>query len=294
LSNLHHKSKYAALILVMVSFFLVGCSLQESQKTAITTLKMGVLPDEKKDVLLDRYEPLREHLSDSLGIPVELIIPDDYAALVQAFGNGLIDLAYFGGFTFVQAYQQFGAVPLVLRDIDTRFTSYFVTRKDHPAKELAQFKGAAFAFGSELSTSGHLMPRHFLNIQDIDAENFFQDVRYSGAHDKTVEWVRDNEVEIGAVNAQVFRSMLADRRLKPDELRVVYETPPYTDYVWAVQSRVDEKTFLKLRDAFLFLSPDDELHLEILNKMNSGGFLPANAGSFADLMSTADALGLIE
>jgi phosphonate transport system substrate-binding protein len=278
----------------MVPFFVVGCSLKDGEKTAITTLKMGVLPDEKKDVLLDRYEPLREHLSDSLGIPVELIIPDDYSALVTLFGNGSIDLAYFGGLTFVQANQKSGAVPLVLRDIDSRFTSYFVTRKDHAAKELSQFKGAAFAFGSELSTSGHLMPRHFLKAQGIDAENFFQDVRYSGAHDKTVEWVRDDEVEIGAVNAQVFRSMLTDGRLKPDELRIVYETPPYTDYVWAVRSGVDEKTYLKLRDAFLFLSPGDERHSEILNKMDTGGFLPAATGSFTDLIRIADTLGLIE
>lgn len=106
-------------------------------------------------------------------------------------------------------------MPLVIRDIDLRFTSYFVAKADSPAKSINYFAGESFAFGSRESTSGHLTPRHFLAAQDITKE-FFRDVRSSGAHDATAYWVSDGTVTIGVLNAHIFRMMLDGLRLKTD------------------------------------------------------------------------------
>ena len=59
----------------------------------------------------------------------------DYAASVEALANRQVDLAWFGGFTFVQAQQRSGgkAMPLVQRTEDEQFRSVFITTEPHQA-----------------------------------------------------------------------------------------------------------------------------------------------------------------
>lgn len=246
-------------------------------------LRVGVLPDQERAALDDRYGPLLVHLAETLDLDVELRVPADYAALVEAFRAGEVDLAYFGGATFVQAHRTAGAVPLVMRDVDAEFTSYFIASQDDEGGEIRAFAGRPFAFGSALSTSGHLMPRYFLHRMGIVSERFFGEVLYSGSHDQTVYWVRDGRAALGAVNAEIFAAMIRDGRLAPGAVRIVWETPLYADYVWAVRPAFGEAFRLRLRDAFLELAPGHEGHRDILRRMGSDGFLPASIGDFADL-----------
>lgn len=279
-------------IVAVLSILPIGCS-QRASEPLPPVLKIGILPDESREKLIEQYEPLRKHLSESLGLPCELIFPDSYDALVETFGAGAVDLAYFGGLTFVKARVAYDATPLVMRDVDTQFTSYFIVRADSKGMRIDDFEGQALAFGSRRSTSGHLMPRHYLISKDITPEIFFGAVQYSGAHDTTVEWVRDGTVDIGAVNALIFRTMAADGRINRDIFRIVCETRPYIDYVWAVQASMDDTGKKKLRDAFMALSPSREEHEAILQNLGANGFLPASAKSFIDLEKIATALELL-
>ena len=278
----------------VVSILVTGCSDQRAAGDLPPLLKIGLLPDVSAEIQATRYEPLRRHLSETLGLPCELVFHENYNALVESFDAGTVDLANFGGLTFVQARNACNAVPLVMRDVDTRFTSYFLVRTDSPAKSVDDCENRTLAFGSRLSTSGHLMPRHFLALQDITPEIFFRDVRYSGAHDTTVNWVRDGLVELGAVNSQVFKAMLTDGRVQKGEFRIVWETPPYPNYVWAVQSSLGKTGRTKLRDAFLVLSLNNEQHEEILRNMNAGGYLPADAEAYSDLEEIASTLEVLQ
>lgn len=278
-----HLTFLICVLFAVGSALVTGCSDQRPDKDLPALLKIGVLPDQDKDQLVERYTPLLEHISEFLGIPCKLIIPESYGELVESFGTGSLDLAHFGGLTFVQAKNTYGAVPLVMRDVDSRFSSYFVARTDSSVKSVEDCKNMAFAFGSRLSTSGHLMPRHFLALENITPETFFREVRYSAAHDTTVEWVREGAVALGAVNAQIYREMLGDGRAQEQEFRIVRQTPPYSDYVWAVQSSLGQSITTKLRNAFLVLSPGRESHAAILQSVGAGGFLPSQEGAFSEL-----------
>lgn len=269
-----------------------GCGDREINESLPSILKIGILPDESRVKLDERYEPLRQYLSESLGIPCQLVFADTYDAMVESFGVGAVHLAYFGGVTYVQARTAYDAVPLVMRDVDTRFTTCFVAKADNACSTLASYEGSVIAFGSRLSTSGHLMPRHFLGDLDIAPEIFFGEVRYSGAHDTTIEWVRDGTATIGAVNTKILEGMMADGRIREGEFQIVWETPPYCDYVWAVQSSLGKECRKKLLDAFLALSPVIDSHESILGNLDAGGFYPANAEDFATLEVIVSNMGL--
>ena len=239
-----------------------------------------MLPDVRPDTLESNYQPLTTYLSEELQQEVQLVIPEDYADLVRMFGTAEVDIANFGGATFVSAEEKYQAVPLVMRDIDTRFTSYFLARFDAKEGRVSDFEGQALGFGSRLSTSGHYMPRYFLQEQAIDPDTFFSDVLYSGAHDKTVGLLLDGQVDLAAVNSEVVDSMLRQGQLDAKSLRIVWETPVYADYVWAIQPGWNELYANKVRDAFLRLSLSDERDAEILQNLGAGGFLPATTGDF--------------
>jgi phosphonate transport system substrate-binding protein len=260
-----------------------------------TVIRIGVLPDDNKESLRSRYTPLLRYLAQKIGHDTELVIPSSYGELLNLFRDDKIQVAYFGGLTFVQANMFYAATPLVMRDVDARFTSWFLVRANDPAESLADVKNKKLTFGSRLSTSGHLMPRYFMNSESqINPETYFSEVTYSGAHDKTAEYVRDGLADVGVANPEIIKAMFYDGRLKEKELRILWETPPYVDYVWAVQGNLDENIQLQIRDAFLTLTKDDKQGKDILEDLGAEYFLPAGINDFMQLQSIAQQLDMLE
>ena len=281
-------------ILALIFLLAAGCSKPANQEPLPPILRIGLLPDENREEQQRRFEPLLQHLSKRLDMRCDLVFSDNYDDLIEKFGEHEVDIAYFGGLTFVKAKMAYNAKPLVMRDIDIRFTSYFVTKAEGSARTINDYKGKRIAFGSRLSTSGHLMPRHFLELHDIVPETYFREVHYSGTHDKTIEMVAQGKADVGAVNSEIFRAMLANGRINEETIKILWETHPYSNYVWVVQSNLSERARTKLRDAFLVLSPNNEEHSAILSNFGAGGFLPATVEMFFDLEKIAMKLGTLE
>ncbi|NIS37658.1 phosphate/phosphite/phosphonate ABC transporter substrate-binding protein [Candidatus Saccharibacteria bacterium] len=264
---------------------LTACGPEEriSEQT-YSLLRVGVLPDQHKDKLIKKYQPLFDFLSKETGIPVEFIPSDNYADLLSQIRNGRLDLFFLGGVTFVQAYVEKAVQPLVMRNIDTRFTSYFLVRADHPAKDLKETRTQVLGFGSKFSTSGHYMPRYYLEQKSIVPEYFFKEIRYSGKHDLTALWVQNGKVDVGVANSNIVDAMLKSGELDKNKIRVLWETPPYSDYVWAVNNQMPQALQTKVINAFLDLSLDQPDHRTILEFLGAEYFLPANASEFQNLI----------
>jgi len=148
---------------------------------------------------------------------------------------------------------------------------------------VAHLEGRSLCFGSPLSTSGHLMPRHFLQEMGFDPERHFGLVVYSGSHDETVRMVRERSVEAGVVNAKIFDAMVTQGRLTPDDVRVLWESPAYVNYVWALQPYIEGDLRARIRDAFLILSEEDPEHARVLEAVRAKHFLPAMCDDFDEL-----------
>ena len=178
---MRYRARY---LMLFLAFVLTACVLDE-EKGLPDPLRIAVLPDQESDQLIEIYTPLKEYLSAELGVQVELKVPQSYSHLLDMFHDHEADLVYFGGVTYVQARLRDDAKPLVMRDVDAKFTSYFIVRADETARQISDMAGRKLSFGSQLSTSGHFMPRQFLLNSGIVPEDYFDDVVYSGAHDRT-------------------------------------------------------------------------------------------------------------
>jgi len=249
---------------------------------------VAVLPDTKPEELRHRHASLIRYLSDTLQMPVELVIPANYDEMLVDFANGKIDLAFFGGYTFVLARQCCNALPLVMRDVDRNFTTVFLASASDSRNSLQDFKGASFTFGAPLSTSGHLMPRYFLEQQGIIPEQFFGEIQYSGGHDKTAFLVQDQVVDLGAANSVIIGQMAQRDELSPNTLKIIWETPTYMDYVWAVTETLPASLVNQIRDAFLELSKIDTAQSVVLEDQGAGGYLPAALSDFEVLINVVE------
>lgn len=244
-------------------------------------LRIGVVPSVNRERVKQRYAPLQAYLSEEVGLPVELVIPADYQGLMALFAKKKVDLALFGGSEYVTAMIQYDANPLVMRNIDTHFTSSFIVSAASTATSLTDFKGHKLAFGNPLSTSGHVMPRHFLyTTYTLKPEQFFSEVAYAGAHDKTAYQVRDGLADLGAINTYTLKNMFSDGRLNQEDVRTLWETPPYVNYVWSLQKDVDVALEIALRNAFLSLDHQNPTHKLILDNLNAEYFLPAGRSDY--------------
>src|SRR5690554_7582416 len=132
-------------------------SLTALASQAADVLRVSAIPDEAPTELLFRSQPLGAYLEQELGMKVEFVPVADYPAVVEALATDRLDMAWLGGFTFVQVYLKTGnAIPLVQREQDAEFISNFITANPE-VNSLADLKGKTFAFGSISSTSGSLM-----------------------------------------------------------------------------------------------------------------------------------------
>lgn len=262
---------------------------------AAETLRVSAIPDEAPTELLRKFKPLGEYLHKQLGMEVTFVPVADYPAVVEALSSDKLDLAWLGGFTFVQVHlKDPSATPLVQREQDATFTSKFITA-DPNVKSLADLKGKTFAFGSVSSTSGSLMPRYFmLKNNNIKPETYFSRVAYSGAHDATVAWVQAGKADAGVLNASVWQKLVDAGKVDTDKVKVFATTPTYYDYNWTVRGNMDAGLKTKIKQAFLDLDPANPEHKAILDLQAASRFIETSPDNYKGTEEAAREAGLLK
>ena len=258
-------------------------------------LRVSAIPDEAPTELQRKFAPLGKYLEQETGMKVSFVPVSDYAAVVESLATKKLDLAWLGGFTFVQAKTRTNgtAIPIIQREEDAKFTSKFITA-DPNIKSYADLKGKTFAFGSPSSTSGHLMPRFFLQQAGIAADKDFKNVAFSGAHDATVAFVAAGKADAGVLNASVWDKLVEAKKVDTEKVRVFATTPPYFDYNWTVRGDLDPALIKKLTDAFLKLDPKNPEHLEIMQLQRASKFIPTKKENYEGIEKAAQAAGLLK
>jgi phosphonate transport system substrate-binding protein len=275
----------------IASTMLLSAGLSYSQQV----LRVSAIPDEAPTELQRKFKPLGEYLEKKLSMKVEFTPVTDYAASVEGLINNKLDMVWFGGFTFIQAKVRSNnqVVPLVQRAEDEKFKSVFITTSKDITK-LEDLKGKTFTFGSESSTSGHLMPRSYLLAAKINPDSDMKRIAFSGAHDATVAAVSGGKVDAGALNISVWEKLVAGGKVDTKLVHVFYTTPGYYDYNWSVRADMNPAVRKKLTDAFLALDAKNPADKEILDLQRASKFIPTKAENYTAIEAAAHNAGLLK
>ena len=268
-------------------------------------LTIGAIPDQDPEVLQRLYGELTAYLESELGVPVRYEPVTDYAAAVTAFRVGDLDMAWFGGLTGVQARLQVpGAEAILQRGIDDDFRSVFIAHADAGIDSITSIEGLSaleertFTFGSEISTSGRLMPQYFLQQAGVSLEDFRGEPGFSGSHDKTIQLVEAGTYEAGALNGQVWESRLASGRTDTSRVKAIWRTPTYYDYHWVVRPDLEERFgegfVAEVEEAFLGLSAEDGAReRQILEMFGAEEFIRTENANYEQIEQIGREIGKI-
>ena len=272
-----------------------------ARSQAPTELRISFIPDQNVATLEKIADKITAYLSKETGVKVVYEKSADYQACVNGLAANKLDMVWFGGVTLCQADERTKGKTVVVacRDIDLKFKSYLIASKDaldkglvKPVEKLAdlkaQAKGLKFTFGAKDSTSGHIMPRHFLVEAGLDPETAFAGKpEYSGNHNNTFTAVTTGAVDLGAINYTVWDAKKEEDR---KGAKIVFTTPAYVDYCFAAHNRLGDELIGKLRAALVKLDAKDPAHKEVLDAWKCKQFVAADGKQWDGIRSVLKSL----
>lgn len=211
------------------------------------TFVFTAIPDQDATRLEERFSRVATYLQEKLGVPVKYVPVKSYPAAVTAFVNDEVQLAWFGGFTGVQAREKVPGSQAIAQGIeDKNFKSYFIANAATGLKDDKDLDkgiaGKTFAFGSRSSTSGRVMPEYFIRQRfGKGPEEVFSKVGFSGDHTRTIQLVQSGAYEVGAVDYSVWELEKKAGHVDESKVHVIWQSPPFPDYQWTVRGDVDKK-----------------------------------------------------
>lgn len=262
-------------------------------------LYFSAIPSEDEAKLVERFTKVGDYLSKALGVPVKYVPVKSYPAAVTAFRNDQIQLAWFGGFSGVQARLLVpGSRAIAQGEEDPTFITYIIAHVGTGLKPSDAFpveaKGRSFTFGAKTSTSGRVMPEYWVRQKSgLAPEAFFSRVGFSGDHTQTLKLVSTGAYDLGALDYKVYEKAVRDGAPEVQTAKVLWKTPTYPDYNWSVRGDLDAKFGAgfadKVQKALIEMKEPD-----LLASFPRKSFIPATNADFEPVEKTARELKLLE
>jgi phosphonate transport system substrate-binding protein len=288
--------------LAMLSALLGGGNAVAQEKPALI---FTAIPDQDETRLVERFTRVAGYLQGKLGVPVKYLPVKSYPAAVAAFTNNQVQLAWFGGFTGVQARRQVPDSEAIAQGAeDLAFKSFFIANArtgliksglNPPSSFPKDIAGKSFTFGSRASTSGRLMPEYFIRQQfgGRSPDEVFSRVGFSGDHSRTIQLVQSGAFEVGVVDYSVWQLDSNAGKVDPSQVAVIWETPTFPDYQWTVRGDVEKTYGTGFKEGLRasLLAIDDPA---ILSQFARTKFVPAKNSDYRPIEEVGQATKLLD
>ncbi|WP_079228478.1 phosphonate ABC transporter substrate-binding protein [Pseudomonas putida] len=258
---------------------------------AVETVRIGLIPSEDSQAMIEGSKQVLDQLQQHLGMPVEPFVATDYNGVIEALRAGKLDVAYLGPFSYVLASKVAGAEAFAVAETQktgkSAYRSVIVVRNSSPIQSLADFKGHTFAFVDPSSASGHLFPKAGVEKAGFKPDQLFSRVIFSGSHDASILAVANGKVDGAAVADRILASAIAAGEVGKDDLRIVWSSPDIPESPMAWRKDLDPALKQKLAAAMAQVKNVEWTDQGLLN-----GFQPTNDAAYDVVRETAQVLEL--
>jgi phosphonate transport system substrate-binding protein len=210
-------------------------------------------------------EPFRLYLQKKLSMPVEIFFTTDYTAVIEALRAKKVQVAQMAPFAYILATQKSGLTPVATFGSDGKPSLYHAAIITSPAtgiKSMADVKARAksltLCFSDPASTSGHLIPRAYLNSIGLNPDNAFKQVIFAGSHAASILSVKSGKVDVGCTNIDLsLEKMIREGDVKKADFVILWTSPPIINDVIVVRGDVNKDFIKKIQSAFTDANKDD-------------------------------------
>lgn len=258
-------------------------------------LLIGLIPEQNIFRQRERYQELRNYLSDRIGITVNFTSLSRYGNIIERFAGEKMDGAFFGSFTYALAHRQLGIEPLV-RPVNLDGTStyhgYIFVRKNSRIRTAADMRGKRFVFVERATTAGYLFPRAYFKENGItDLSSYLGETFFAGSHDAAILSVLNKEADIGAAKNTIYDQMANENPRIAKELVILAASAVVPQNCLAVRKDLDPELKTALKQVLLAMDKDSR-GAEVLRRFGARGFIETNDRDYDYLYKLAVEVGI--
>ena len=230
-----HLSKKTFFILFIIFFSILNTTVNAQVKK----FNMVFVPASEKGDEND-YKGLVEIVNKLTGFEINFIKVTDYNAAVEAMRADRVQIAWYGGKTYIKAAEIANAEAFAAGvrpgEKDAGYFSYFVVKKESNIKNFSDIKGKVLSLNSIGSTSGDLIPQVELAKINLSTtkKNDFKNVFYAGSHDACLLAVLNSQADVCGMSSRNFEARLDDKTFKKSDVRIIHKSdrvpPPPLSY----------------------------------------------------------------
>ncbi|MEM7592892.1 MAG: phosphonate ABC transporter substrate-binding protein [Cyanobacteria bacterium P01_A01_bin.83] len=256
-----------------------------AQAQDLKELNFGIISTESQANQKPIWEPFISAMSEELGMPVKAFYATQYAGVIEAMRFGQVQLAWYGGKSYIEANEIADAEVFAqtVNDDGTKgYYSHLIMNKNHPdlakAKEMGGDKyvlenasNLQFAFNDLNSTSGFLVPSYYVFAQNnVDPKEAFKRLIFAGNHEATALAIANDQVDVATNNSESLSRL---EKTNPDartNIETIWTSTliPSDPIAW----RADLPGELKTKVKDFFYNYSDET---VLGSLEWQGFDPA-------------------
>ena len=259
-------------------------------------LRLGVVDVGRPGAIVDRVEPFRLRLADTLVTEVQTQRFPDERALVDAFAAGRVDYAPLSASGYAMAWRLCGCVePLAVpraADASAGWRIVVVVPTGSPLEKPAGLAGRRLAVSGETSIGGHRLALRLLEAQGLVGEarprlEIVEGPRAAvaavlqGKADAAVAWSSlEGDIAEG-YGRGTLHDMVASGELAMTDVRVMWASTVLPHGPHAVRADLGEGQKRRLRDMLVDLDEVDPDAYDAIEPVYSGGFLRVGHAAYA-------------
>lgn len=279
------------ILLVLVIFYFVvllaGCS------SAHQSIVIGIVPYNNPTEVVDKFKPIKDYLQKEMGVAVEVVVSKDYLGLISAVKKKKVDIGLFGPFSYISGESEVKLEPLVVqyrKGTGTNYCSMIIARRDSGIKAIEDLRGKKFTFVDPGSTSGYVIPYALFKSRNINIQEYFKSIKFSGTHDSVCRDVINGSVDAGAMDDIVFNHMLSSGKLIKEDIIIIWKSESIPGSPYVARADVDKKVKDRFKEAMLAIHEKAPDALKSYNQ-NAEKYVECDRGTYNSIRNTASILG---
>jgi phosphonate transport system substrate-binding protein len=264
-----------------------AAAASEACAPEIAEIDFGIISTESQANLEELWEPFLAAMAEEMGRPINGFYATDYAGVIEAMGAGKIQIAWYGGKSYIEAAERSGAeafAQTVASDGSKGYYAHLITHKENPiVGEIDLEKGdgdkyvidnagnLTFAFNDPNSTSGFLVPSYYVFAQNgVNPQDAFSELVFAGSHEATAQAVANNQVDVATNNSESMARLQETDAEAFEQVQIIWTSPLIPSDPIAYKSDLPECLKEELQD--FFYNFEDET---VLGPLDWAGFDPA-------------------
>jgi phosphonate transport system substrate-binding protein len=246
----HHRTRTTVTLMTVLIVAIATASFSFAAEQPVFKVGFDVRNTQLEDA--KQYQPFLYYLARATGYRFEIRFSKNGEYIADLLGTGKMDFAFIGAHTYLEAREKYGVIPLV-RGINSQgkaeYQSAIVVKNNSPLKNIVELRGKRFAFGSQASTQGHLIPlielaEHGLSVKDLASYGF------TGSHRNCAKAVAKGEFDAGGMQDQLAKEYAAEGILK-----VIHMSSFYPSSGVAANKKVPVDVLKRVKQAFIDFQP---------------------------------------